>query len=131
MSSQTCEMYNPEECDCTIDDYNNNVCSYQETIAANCWWWTEYEVKRGLCSERTKELLTTDQQNCIHPLWSQKRSVFWTAFALIRSVCGRETSVNFFPAPLDQMRVKRFRNKKKNRRKKRRKNKVNFKNKKT
>ena len=41
VSNKSCELYNPEECECTIDDYNNNVCTEEQTIAANCWWWTD------------------------------------------------------------------------------------------
>ena len=66
VSSQSCELYNPEEeCDCTLNDFYNNVCTFEQTIAADCYWLRESDVKRGLCSERTKQLLTTDQQNCI------------------------------------------------------------------
>jgi len=47
--------------------------------------FSETDVKRGLCSERTKELLT-EQENCIRPLWNQKTSIFNTANGLIRSI---------------------------------------------
>ena len=39
VSNKTCKYYNSEDCECTVNDYLNNVCSLKETIAKDCWWW--------------------------------------------------------------------------------------------
>ena len=45
---------------------------------------------RGLCSERTQELLS-HQENCVRPLYSQKYSILRTTLLLIGSMCGGRT----------------------------------------
>ena len=50
----------------------------------------------GLCSERTKELLR-DQENCVIPIWSQKRSITLTTVNLIGSMCDYQTYWDFNP----------------------------------
>ena len=108
VSNKSCELYEAED------------------------FYFDFEVKRGLCSERTQELLTTDQLDCIRPLWNQKLSIFWTADFLIESLCGQQTWWDFYPAPIDRRRVKikrhRNRRKKVDKRKKRREHKFNCRN---
>ena len=79
--------------------------------------WQGSHLKSGLCSERTKQLLTTDQQNCIRPLWGEKFSIFFTTDVLILSLCDIETWKAWRVRP-----IKRSRNKKKNKRKMRNRN---------
>ena len=67
--------------------------------------WTGYDLRTGLCSERTKQLLSTDQQNCIHPLYSQKLSIFNTVDILIESLCDFQTWFDFYPAAVEGNRV--------------------------
>ena len=85
VSNQNCELYNPKECECTVDDFYNGVCTYEEMKAADCHWWEDYHVKLGLCSEKTKELLK-DQLNCIRPLYGEKISIYRTARSLAESM---------------------------------------------
>ena len=54
-----------------------------------------------LCSERTK-LLLMDQENCVHPIYNQKESMFNTIHRLIESMCDYQTYSDFRPAPLDR-----------------------------
>ena len=79
VSRQPCELHEP-------DDYYHG-----------------HEIRKGLCSERTK-LLLSDQQNCIHPLWKQKSSIVATANNLIRSMCDFRTWWFDFnkPVPIDR-----------------------------
>ena len=58
-------------------------------------------VETGLCSETTKELLS-DQENCIHPLYGQKHSIWWTTMNLIRSMCNYQTYSDFYPAAIER-----------------------------
>ena len=76
-------------------------------------------VVRGLCSERTQELMK-DQQNCVHQIFSQKRSIYWTTRYLIWSMCDEQTHENFLPRPIDsRVKTKRSAKEEKNHRKKR------------
>ena len=58
-------------------------------------------VETGVCSETTKELLS-DQENCIHPLYGQKHSIWWTTMNLIRSMCNYQTYSDFYPASIER-----------------------------
>ena len=115
VSDQPCELYNPEECDCTLEDYYNNFCTEEETVAANCWWWEKvnnaYDVRRGLCSEKTQELLQ-HQDNCIIPSFSQNSVIFYTTLTLVRSLCDWRTWVDFNPASGSTVNTNRFTQKK-------------------
>ena len=93
VSNQTCEFFN---CECTLDDVLNNACTTEEFLAC----FIEGEVRNGLCSERTKQLLSTDQLNCIHPLYTQRLSIYNTVWHLVRSLCDVKTSIDFVPAPI-------------------------------
>ena len=83
ISDQSCE-FDTLECWCNFDDFLNNFCTYEEYLAANCP--NDPVVVRGLCSQRTQELLR-DRENCIIPIYSQKTSIFTTTYHLIRSMC--------------------------------------------
>ena len=63
-------------------------------------------VERGLCSDRTKELLR-DQETCVIPMWSQKYNIYYTTVELIRSMCENQTLQDFRPAPLERRSEKR------------------------
>ena len=93
VSSQSCQLYNPEDCECTQEDYLLGVCTYEEYLTADCYWRKDYHVNRGLCSEKTKRLLTTDQQNCIHLLYRQKLSIISTVDSLLKSLHGKSTEI--------------------------------------
>ena len=74
-------------------------------MEANCWWWENdydsFDVRMGLCSERTKELLR-DQENCVYPIFSQKKNIFQTTWKLIQSMCDYQTFSDFYKkAPLN------------------------------
>ena len=105
VSNQACELFTPGDCDCTFEDYLNFVCTEEETLAADCWWWEYYgfPVARGLCSDRTQQLLR-DQERCIHPIWSEKLSITHTTHDLIRSLCDYQTWLDWKPAPVDTKR---------------------------
>ena len=60
----------------------------------NQFGWTT--LVRGLCSERTQELLQ-DQENCIIPIYSQKPSIKLTTENLIRSMCDQQIWSQFYP----------------------------------
>ena len=128
VSNKPCELIN---CECTLEDFYNDVCTYDEMIAANCYLWDPSDLKSGLCSEMTKQLLSTDQQNCIQPLYNQKDNIILTTTYLIRSMCDRQTWSAFFPASIGKRRVNinRSRNKKKYKRNKRKKQKQKLRNK--
>ena len=57
--------------------------------------FNDYGVVRGLCSERTKELLG-DRENCGHPMLRGKQSLFATILLLTRSMCDCQTYISFF-----------------------------------
>ena len=61
-------------------------------------------MKTGLCSEKTQQLLSTDQLDCIRPLYSQKYSIWQTADSLVRSLCDWDTWWDLWPAPLEERR---------------------------
>ena len=56
-------------------------------------------VVKGLCSNRTQELLR-DQGNCVIPVWNQKEYILNTARDLIGSMFGQQTLENFRPSSL-------------------------------
>ena len=91
---------------------------------------SQTDVKRGLCSARTQELLSTDQQNCIRPLFEQKFSIFYTTDLLVQSLCDWQTWWDFYPVP-NRRRLNRnkSRNKKKKNWNRRKKNKLRLRNK--
>ena len=69
-------------------------------------------VVRGLCSLRTLELLR-DQENCVIPIFSLKRGIYFTIRIMILSMCGYETYSDFLPAPLDRKVSKNLKEKRK------------------
>ena len=84
VSNRSCEMYKPED------------------------WPPEsqpkgYEIKKGFCSERTKALLS-DQENCVRPIWSLKQSIFVSVDLLIESLCDYDYSRLFAPLPFSHSR---------------------------
>ena len=91
VSDQPCEFYDPEECGCTWNDYQNGLCTWEEYIAADCTWWRDYHVKRGLCSNRTKELLS-DRQSCNVPANLLIPLGHLTMGNLLRSLCDEQAS---------------------------------------
>ena len=62
-------------------------------------------MRSGLCSARTQNLLSTDQQNCIQPLFNQKYSIWLTTNGLVLSLCDEPTFYDFRPAPAGGTRV--------------------------
>ena len=99
-----CEYYDPEECQCTADDFYNEVCTAEETVEADCWWWeyTSNPMKTGLCSNQTEELLK-DQENCIQPVWSQDTKIKNTIQLLVNNMCKQYNTYpeeNFVPTPV-------------------------------
>ena len=60
-------------------------------------------IVRGLCSDRTKELLS-DQENCVYPIYSRKESLTETTYELIKSMCDYQTSKNFYPTRVNTKR---------------------------
>ena len=75
-------------------------------------YYYDYEVRTGLCSQQTEELLL-DQENCIHPLVSQTFDIWQTTDDLIYSLCSADIYNDFVPQPLTQRSVKRQNKKKK------------------
>ena len=80
-------------------------------------YYDDYEVRTGLCSQQTEELLL-DQENCIHPLVSQTFDIWQTTDDLIYSLCSADIYNDFVPQPLTQNSVKRQNKKKKKKKKK-------------
>ena len=74
---------------------SNQACEVYEE-SSGMW-----KVRSGLCSERTQELLSSDQQNCIQPLFSQKNSVLRTAGWLVQSLCDDQTFNSFSPRDVE------------------------------
>ena len=64
--------------------------------AANCYWWNSFDVSSGLCSERTRQL-ASDQENCIRPLYLRKRSIYFTAKHLFGALCNVWSYISFKP----------------------------------
>ena len=67
VSDQSCELHDPPE---------------------------DSHVKRGLCSNRTEELLR-DQESCIQPIWRQKSTIYSTISYIIRSLCQQDIFNDF------------------------------------
>ena len=74
-------VYQESELQCEFDNYGYPV--------------------RGLCSERTLELLR-DQENCVIPIYSAKYSIWFTIRIMILSMCDYQAYFDFVPAPLDR-----------------------------
>ena len=62
-------------------------------------YYYAYDIKTGLCSEKT-EMLLLDQKNCIHPLWSSKFEITRTIDSLIFSLCEESVYFGFWPEPI-------------------------------
>lgn len=92
-SLEPCEFFNPDDCDCT--------CTFEEIVSSqcqvDCCYKFETDIVVGLCSQRTKQLLR-DQENCVHPLWSENFRL--TIQNLVLSLCDYDTWFNFYPVPL-------------------------------
>ena len=59
------------------------------------------DLKNGLCSQRTQQLLSTEQLNCIRPLFRQKFPIYYTVDGMINSMCDLQTWLDFYPAPIE------------------------------
>ena len=74
----------------------------------------DYGLVRGLCSQTTQELLR-DQENCIHPIYNQKESIYRATHQLIYSMCDYQTYLAFLPSTFGRsLPIKRPENEMKN-----------------
>ena len=91
---------------------SNQPCEFFQDESNKVW-----DIKTGLCSSETEELLR-DQKKCIRPLYTGEDSILDTVYRLILSMCRLDVWENFRPSNTRKYRKFINRNRKNRRKKK-------------